>query len=728
MKPKRKTAKRIVLSVVLGLVLILVSVGVQVAVNLGIDPLPSGPETSFDTGGGERLLFYYDSLVNGDGLPAGIELTESFVNAELAGSIAYVDARYDVADFRVNSLVRLYLSYGDLLPDSAVAELERVLLGFKYWMDQGGEDSMCYWSENHQILFAVSEYLVGQTFPDRIFEVDGKTGAEHRSMAAARVNAWMELRFDYGFTEWYSNNYYPEDIGPMANFIQFADDPVMVNRMKMIMDLLWYDLASQSYRYEGVDGEGDPRTYYVFLSSSGRMYSDNRVSDDVGNRMRNYVDFIVQPAATEAYADGWKFSKNGFFNCFRQMIEATDGFGQPFYEVPAAILAIFDAPAGAKVVKASQSLDVEELEAEGLLGPSDKQIMMQFGMEAFTNPEVIDNTIAYIGKNGMFTNEFLNDFKLVNIWLLRAFRLLDSVSALLKPSTDGVAIERANVYTYVTDHYSMHTAQAYQPGQYADQQALQSINLTNELSIFTTQPAKIPRRSGTPTYWVGNGRNPYAVQEKNVSISLYFPPDKAGFMEPMVVPETTHAYFPVELFDEVDESGLADGIIFGTIEGTHVAILANHPLAFVPFATSDLEGNRDDMLVRGSAGDVLTDRYDLVQTGAGMHAFVIELSSTDTETFAAFMARVLANELSFGAACLSYRTTLDGEAAATLLEATYDESFTVDGVVQDFQYARFESEYVENGSIARKAEELVFAYGGHTLTLNYAQNVRSEDD
>jgi hypothetical protein len=218
------------------------------------------------------------------------------------------------------------------------------------------------------------------------------------------------------------------------------------------------------------------------------------------------------------------------------------------------------------------------------------------------------------------------------------------------------------------------------------------------------------------------------VQERNVSISLYFPPEQAGFMEPMVVPETTHAYFPVERFDEVDESGLADGIIFGTVAGTHVAILANHPLAFVPFSTSDLEGNRDDMLVRGSAGDVLTDRYDLVQTGAGMHAFVIELSSTDTETFAGFKARILANELTFGTSCLSYGTALDGDAAPTLLEATYDESFAIDGIVQDLQYARFESDYVANGSIARKADEIVFAYGGHTLTLNYAQNVRSEDD
>ncbi|MCK7485127.1 MAG: hypothetical protein MZU97_05925 [Bacillus subtilis] len=72
-------------------------------------------------------------------------------------------------------------------------------------------------------MFSTQEYLVGQTFPDEIFVVDGKTGREHMEMAKVRVEAWMYQRFHYGFTEWYSNNYYPEDVGPMANFIQFAE-------------------------------------------------------------------------------------------------------------------------------------------------------------------------------------------------------------------------------------------------------------------------------------------------------------------------------------------------------------------------------------------------------------------------------------------------------------------------------------------------------------------------
>jgi hypothetical protein len=720
--------KKILLSIVSVLFLIVLSMGIQVAINLGIEPIPSSPEGDYDTGGGERLLNYYDLAYHGDGLPAEVELTETFVNSELEGALDFVEGRYDCADFRVNTLVRLYYDYEEYLPLSTKTALKETFLGFKYWMDQGGEDSMCYWSENHQILFATEEYLVGQMFPTEIFLVDGKTGAEHMEMAKNRVNAWMESRYKYGFTEWYSNNYYPEDIAPMSNFIQFATDPIMVNRMKMIMDLLWYDLASQSYKYVGSDAGGDPRTYYVFVSSSGRMYSDNRVSDDIGNRLRNYTDFVLQPSLTENFEGSWASSTNGFFNCFRQMMQAQDGQGHPFYTVPAVLKAVFDDPSEDKIIRSSQSLDVTELSSEGLIGQADVQIMMQLDMEAFTNPEVIDNSIEYIARNGMFRNEFLNDFKLINIWLLRGLHLLEGVSRLLKPSTDGVAIERANVYTFKTSRYSMSTAQGYHPGKYADQQALHQINLTNYLSVFTTQPAKIPRRSNTPTYWAGNGRNPYTVQERNVNLSIYLPPTEIGFMEPMIVEQTTHAFFPTQLFDEVDETHLEQGIIFGSADGAFIALIARHPLSFVAFSESMAEGNVDDMLKRGRAYTVLTEKYDLVQEGDGAHFFITELSSSDNETFSAFKTRILANPMTFDSVenSLMYTTVLEGMSLGTVLEASFGKSFSIDGTTIDLQYERHESEYVQNGATPRKASTIVFSFGGETLTLNYEENTRDE--
>jgi hypothetical protein len=711
--------------ILLGLLLaFLGSIGIQFAINMGIDPIPSRPAGDYNSGGADRLLYYFYQEQLGTPVD-GITLTDSFVDSELEGTFDYINGRYDVADFRVNALLRLYLSYKDLMAEHTQDAIEEVLLGFKYWMDQGGEDSMCFWSENHQILFASEEYLVGQTFPNRIFTVDGKTGLEHMAMAKKRLDAWLYQRFTYGYTEWYSNNYYPEDIGPLSNLIQFAEDEDLVIRAKMAMDLLWYDMASQSYRYEGIDASSNPRIYYVFNPSSGRSYSDNRMSDDTGNRMRDYIDYVMQPDETKHLNGGWGSSANGFFNAFRQMMDARDLEGHPFYEVPEVIKAIFNDPAEDKIIRASQSLNVEELQGEGLLGQEDPQIMMQWAMEAFSNPEVANNTIQYMSKNNMFSNEFLNDFKLVNLWPLRAFNLLGMVSRTLKPSTNGVAIERANVYTYKNDHFLMSTAQAYQMNEYADQHAVHQFNLSNRVSVFSTQPAKIQRRSGTPTYWVGNGRQPMSVQEKNVNISIYQPPTKVGFMEPMIIKETTHVFFPIQLFDEVNLNYLDQGMIYGRVNGTYIGIRARYALAFTPFEISNKEGDQDDMLKRGSVGSILNDDYDLVQVGQGDHYYVTEMSSVDMESFDSFVTRMMANPLVYDEVNhqVNYITKLYLEHSTTSLQANMTGLFLVNDVIVDLEYPRFWSPYVL-GQIERKPETIMFQFGGHALVINYQQKTR----
>ena len=725
-----KMSSKIIVPTIGVLVAFVASIGIQFAANMSIAPIPSSPEEDFDAGGADRLLYYFDLDRHGrtaelDAL--GVELTDAFIEEQLAGSYRYIDGRYDCADFRVNMLVRLYLSYSDYLSADELARAKECLLGFKYWMDEGGEDSMCAWSENHQILFAASEYLVGQAFPNETFDVDGKNGAWHQDYAEERINAWLQLRFTYGFSEWYSSNYYPEDIAPLANLIQFAQDDVLVTRSKIVMDLLWYDLATQSFKYDGVDADGvSPRTYYIFNAASGRMYSDNRMSDDTGNRLRRFTDFVLQPTETQNFTDSWYTSGNGFFNCFKQMYQAENEAHEPFYEVPQAIQEIFNDPAEEKIIKSTQSLDVEELADEDLIGQDPKQIMFQWGMEAFTNPEVIDNTIRYISKNKMFSNEFLNDFKMVNLWPFTATKTLKGVSNMLHPATDGIAIERGNIYTYKTDRYSMSTAQAYQTGEFADQHAIGGVNLSNEVSVFTSQPAKIARRSGTPTYWVGNGRQPYSVQEKNVNITIYQPPTKTGMMEPMILEGTTHVFFPTQLFEEYDETMLDEGFIFGRENDSYIAIKAGNPLVFKSFEESNDTANgtnKDDMLKRGSVGNVLTEKYDLVQTGEGFHYYVTEVSSIDIESFADFKARFIANVedslvLDANMGTITYGTTLNNEATPTSLEACYDDKFVVNGVEQNLQYLRYENAYVPSGTTERKPLTITYSFGGHMVTLN----------
>jgi hypothetical protein len=640
----------------------------------------------------------------------------ALVAANLEGAIERIDVREDCADFTANALIRFYLENQHRLARENKDEIRRCLTGFKYWMDQydGRADSMCHWSENHQILFAVTEYLAGCTWPADTF-ADGKTGEDHVAMAKERISAWMEQRYYYGFNEYYSNNYYPEDIAPMANFIQFAReaDRDMVDRMKVVMDLIWLDIATQSYRYTDADGN----VRYAFLSASGRMYMDNKASDDTGNRLRPYIDLVLENG--EEYREN---SRN-FFVCFRRMYEARVD-GQPLYQVPEVIREIFLDEAPVQIIRSANGITLQELVDDGFVGQKVEQIMMQTGMEAFSNAQVIDNSILYLQKNKLFTNEFLNDFKLVNLWPLTLTKSLGAVSSLLRPATDGKAIQLAHVYTYQTPYYSMSTSQAYFAGDYADQHQVFLATLAGDLTVHHGQPMRNSTRS---QYWVGYGRLPYSVQEENVNISIYTIPQKAGLLEPHVV-TYTHAYFPVGLFDEVNLDHLDQGYIFGCKGDSYIMLRAmsdgDGVLRFkddMPGVTAeDMAADRDKIktsvkeLIEAS-GDL---RYDLIFQGGENHAWITELSHREQDgSFEAFVQRTLGNAVSFADLTVDYTT------AGKQLQARYDAYLKCNGMDVDLCYDRFDNPYVPQ-PVQRKAKIITFSFHGKQLVLNFEEGTR----
>ena len=642
----------------------------------------------------------------------------ALISENLEGAIERIDIREDCADFTACGLIRFYIENKHRLAEESKAEIKECLTGFKYWMDQydGRKDSMCHWSENHQILFATTEYLAGCEWPDAIF-ADGKNGEEHVAMAKERIEAWMSQRYYYGFNEYYSNNYYPEDIAPMANFIQFAreEDSDMVDRMKIVMDIIWIDIATQSYKY--VDDNGT--TQYAFMSASGRMYMDNKSSDDTGNRLRPYINLVL------GNGDDYKTNSNRFFVCFRRMYEATVD-GEPIYQLPEVIKEIFDDTSEKQVVKSSNGITIAELVTDGFIGQAVSQIMMQMGMEAFSNKEVIDNSIDYLNKNKLFSNEFLNDFKLVNLWPLTLTDSLGFASGILNPSTNGKAIQRANVYTYQTPYYSMSTSQEHFAGDYADQHQINISTLASNLSVYTAQPM---RNSTRGQYWVGYGRLPYSVQDENVNISIYTIPEKTGMLEPHIV-QYTHAYFPVGLFDEVITDYLDDGYIFGCKGDSYIMLHAisdgEGSLMFkndMPGVTTD-EMTNDRSKIKDNVREMIEAsgdlRYDLIFEGGTSHAWITQLGSVaDNGSFEAFVEEMLSNKCEYNDMTVSYVT---GEKS---FNVKYNVHFMINGEKIDTNYARYENNYV-NGCVERKAEIIQFSFNGKSLTLNYKEGTREQ--
>ncbi|HWR99015.1 MAG TPA: hypothetical protein VN249_00295, partial [Prolixibacteraceae bacterium] len=411
------------------------------------------------------------------------ELSDSVTNIDwnrLDGTLEYIDGQYDCSDFDLVNLVRILYEYGEQIPAEARAKIDKTLLNFRYWWDEPGENSMCYWSENHQVLFASAEYLVGQKYPDQLFPGSGLTGKQHMEKARKRVLDWMEMRWKFGFTEFYSNVYYIEDIGGMINLIDFADEEVS-KKMEIIMDLLLYDVATQSVNN-------------MFVSVSGRAYEGNR---------KGGPNATLGGITNYYWGNGEKIS--------RGMLA---GMGTTRkYALPPVIRDIAR-DTNAVVIKQSNGLNISDLKKEGYYGTDDKCMMMQWGMEAFSNPEVIRNTLSLVRRNNMFSNSFLTDLSMLDITLVRWLHLEPLLIRIVNPQTNGVAIQKGNTYTYKTRDYSLYSVQDHHPGTYGDQQHVAGMNIGNNFCIFHTHPAlEKDKKSQSPNYWVGYGHFPHVAQE-----------------------------------------------------------------------------------------------------------------------------------------------------------------------------------------------------------------------
>lgn len=591
---------------------------------------------------------------------------------KLEPPLTYINGRFDCSDFRLIKIMRIYLQFGDKLPQPVLAKIRDTILNFKYWMDEPGKDSMCFWSENHQILFAACEYLAGQTFPDEVFNNDGKTGKEHMEKAAKRIEIWMELRYTYGFSEWYSNVYYVEDLAPMSNIIEFAKDEKLKLKMNMIMDIFWFDVATHSLKG-------------AFVSTSGRMHSGNKISSDKGNSLRDAITFLWPQ-----YPVGKPENNTGMLTNFLLNKE---------YKLPAAIKNIMTDETE-QIILASNGISVWEMKGDDLIGQSTKQIMIQFGKEAFSSPELLANTVKYLSKNHMLNNSFLYPFGFFNIGVFRLFGLLGPISKMVKSPSDTVALNRANVYTYRTKDYIMATAQQYGTGTCAFQQHIFSATMHPSFSLFTTWPTKLSD-DGSPSFIRGSFRLPHAFQHKNVAVMLCDLTAKRHFEKRPL--DYTHAFFPVEFMDEqVIEGNFA----FCKKGEAYAAIIGASTLEMGPMRDEKL-GNFE-----------LTQPYELKQYGDHQY-WIFELSSLSEDgSFENFIQRIKSNRVKFDNEGKKVAYSTKGDEITVI----YKEKVMVNGKAINTEYKRFDSKYAVT---QRKAEEIKIECDGAKLTLNQKKLIRS---
>ncbi|MDE3164576.1 MAG: hypothetical protein KGN36_02135, partial [Acidobacteriota bacterium] len=160
-----------------------------------------------------------------------------------------------------------YLDQGQLT-DSARQALSRA---WRTYMPYRGD------TENHWLLYYTSMYLMAQLWPEwgggEWF--NGKTSRENREEAAGWINGWVKLTTTRGQGEYDSPHYMGLYLLSMSYLAEWASDPAMKQRARMMLDYLIADYAAES-----LDG--------VFVGAHSRVYDLpvlekwNNVSSDFG--------------------------------------------------------------------------------------------------------------------------------------------------------------------------------------------------------------------------------------------------------------------------------------------------------------------------------------------------------------------------------------------------------------------------------------------------------------
>jgi len=592
---------------------------------------------------------------------------ESINPASFQAALDFVNNREDPSDFYMTALLRLYLMNAGtrkLMPDQETA-IKDAILNWKFWLDEPNTTYVEMWTENHQILNHSIEYLAGQTFPDEVFTNNGETGRWHMEHGRQLLVQWIDLRARTGFSEWDSETYYPEDLAPLINLVDFAEDFEVSTRAAMMVDVILFDFAVDSL-------------YGQFSTSSGRITAGSIRS--------------ANSSMTTIAALAWG---QGKFTTTSNMGAVTLATSRN-YEVPPVIQVLaLDNPEEYLNFE-RHSFNIEDAANYGMDITDINDTPRFWGMGMFTIPEAINLTIQTADEWDLWHYPDFRDLKDVAD-ILKAINGFEAASRLLDPDPNGVYMGEVNKVTYRTPDYMLSSAQSFRPGEKGYQQHIWQATLSPYAVVFTNNPDSLQvEGSHRPSYWMANGRQPRTGQYENLLIALYDIPRYPSAPKPLEMRHYafTHAFFPKWAFDEVIEQ---DGWIFGHVDDGYLALYSDQPYQWI------IEG---------------TDAGQEIVAPGYKNVWICQLGRESVDgSFADFVEAVSKSDLTVVSLNVRYDAPGIGEVAFD-----WDGDLTVNGQPISLSgYPRFDNPYtqVEFGS-----GSYLITHDGKTLELDFKQGTR----
>ncbi|WP_051228337.1 hypothetical protein [Pleomorphomonas oryzae] len=152
----------------------------------------------------------------------------------LERSLDFIVHREDCSDFWMVPLLWIWRDYRDRLPEDLRQAVKTAILGYRYWVDEPGNDAMWFWSENHVLCFHVAQHVAGRLFPDEIFANSCRSGRDQEREGAEKLARWFDSIEREGLAEWNSSAYYPIDFIGLLGLQHMADAPLKTRAVGML--------------------------------------------------------------------------------------------------------------------------------------------------------------------------------------------------------------------------------------------------------------------------------------------------------------------------------------------------------------------------------------------------------------------------------------------------------------------------------------------------------------
>lgn len=550
----------------------------------------------------------------------------------------------DTNDFKINSLLQLYVNYGDELDQELQDAIVERILAFKYWYTEptpeGIVDDQYYWTENHLLVFLADEMIAGEQFPDETFTNSGMTGAEHVEHARPLIQRWIALRARYGFSEWLSNVYWMEDFMGLILLADLAEDPEIAAQAAAMLDSLFVELSSHLHKG-------------AFGATHGRSYNKDKMTA---------LDEDTFTLAQMVFGD------------------SGDGYQRTDRAVQLAVANRYRPPEVSRRIVADNRPSVMAQRQSLPIDPSAPITANPVAPDGLS----YDDEFVWWSMGGQFpwqivprSMELIRDYDLLdtaNFQQVADLRpiienstdeQLQSLALQLAPQLNAGLLSEARTTTYRDDEVMLSSVQGWRAGERSEQTHVWQATLDADAQVFTTHPAG-PIPTGTTDwykdtdYWTGSGSLPWTVQQDKVAISIYDPgyesnPDLLSY-EPF-----THAYFPTDYFDEVVQE---DGWTFGRLGNAYVALWSLRPAEFVAH----------DPAVSPTNG--MTGPFDLVAAGGPDDVWISEVgSAAENGTFQAFVDDITAAPVTATRQDTGYSVTYDSPSAG-MLSTAWDQPIT----------------------------------------------------